>query len=225
MRAAPHPRKGLLNLATYDRLRVCGRNISSTGLKLNGFDSRHLFGDVLSGFTLSSLWVSTGLDNLHVFIKAKRQSLHLNPHWTCYFPTGGNRMFYFDRISHSLLYLTHHIRLGFILVINMFATPLESELSLSEMGVSSSIYWNNVGRGCASSNCSQRGSAICQSPSYTAGQESHLHTHPGSTTIMNKWTDGGKRKYMSLSLRRCVSAAGSWKIKKDIHQIRSMYSV
>lgn len=43
-------------------------------------------------------------------------------------------MFYFDRISHSLLYLTHHIRLGFILVINMFATPLESELSLSEMG-------------------------------------------------------------------------------------------
>lgn len=99
MRAAPHPRKGLLYLATYDRLRVCGRNISSTGLKLNGFDSRHRFGDVLSGFTLSSLWVSTGLglctclDNLHVFIKAKRQSLHLNPHWTCYFPTGGTECF------------------------------------------------------------------------------------------------------------------------------------
>lgn len=98
-RAAPHPRKGLLNLANYDRLRVCGRNISSTGLKLNGFDSRHLFGVVLSDFMLLSLWVSTGLglctcgDNSHWFIKAKRRSLHLNPHWTRYFPTGGTECF------------------------------------------------------------------------------------------------------------------------------------
>lgn len=101
----------------------------------------------------------------------------------------GNRMFYFDRISHSLLYLTHHIRLGFILVINMFATPLESELSLSEMGsLHLSIYWNNVGRGCASSNCSQRGSAICQSPSYTAGQEFRLHTH--TLALLPSWING-----------------------------------